>query len=167
MIVRRMKRPVLIRGFAALALGSAFFPCLATPKVSSEQVCVPLRAFVASVKAGETRKLAFHTSWGTSFRDSTDREIYAKRCIHSGYAPAEAVCAYLTEHGQIEFSGINAMQAIECLSSGTHFGPNFQLSTVDVEFSYGTEQRGSNVTIKFDEDSKLGGMVLSITAEGY
>jgi hypothetical protein len=36
-----------------------------------------------------------------------------------------------------------------------------------VSFSYGSEQRGSNVTILFDEDNKLGGMVLSIRADGY
>jgi hypothetical protein len=167
MNVQRMKKFILIRGFAAVVLGSAFFPCLAASRVSSEHMCVPLRAFVASVKAGETRKLEFHTSWGTGFKDSTDREIAAKRCIYNGYAPAEAVCDYLMDHEPIEFSDIEAKQAIECLSSGTHFGSQFRLHTADVDFSYGTERRGSNVTIQYDKDSKLGGMVLSITADGY
>ncbi|GLQ98172.1 hypothetical protein GCM10007863_25920 [Dyella mobilis] len=71
------------------------------------------------------------------------------------------------QHGQVEFAGNNALRAIECLSAGTHFADMLQLARVGVSFSYGTEERGSNVTIQYGEDNKLGGMVMTISADGY
>ncbi|TCV96388.1 hypothetical protein EC912_102739 [Luteibacter rhizovicinus] len=162
-----MKKIDLAEAFVAIGLSTAALSCQATTKPLKDQMCAPLRAFVASVKADETRKLEFHTSWGQNFKDSTDYAFLAKRCIHDSYAPAKAVCDHLMEYGAIEFSGNNATRAIACLSPGTHFGWPFQLDRVEVSFPYGSEQRGSNVTIQFDKDSELGGMVLKITADGY
>ena len=66
-----------------------------------------------------------------------------------------------------EFSGNNAEQALARLSKGTQFGPHVQLIQAEFSLSYGSDERGSNVTIKYNEDRGIGGMVLTITADGY
>ena len=71
------------------------------------------------------------------------------------------------EHGAVEFSGGNAKEAVSCLSRGTTFADMLQMGAGEFDFSYGTDNRGSNVTVKFGEDSQLGGRVLDITADGY
>ena len=134
-----------------------------------DSTCSRLREFVESVQPDETRSIQFHTNWGGNFKDSTDPTpvLYAKRCEHHQYPLAKAVCGSLMEHGAVEFSGGNAKEALSCLSRGTTFADMLQLGAGEFEFSYGTDDRGSNVTIKFGEDPKLGGMVLDITAAGY
>ena len=149
----------------ALTLIAASLPCQA--KDRADQMCAPLRAFVVSVKPDETRKLEFQTSWGANFKGSSEPALYAKSCVHDKYAPAKAACDYLMEHGAVEFSGNNAMRALSCLSPGTRFGNYVQLNQAEFSFSYGTDNRGSNITLKYGEDPKLGAMVLSITADGY
>jgi len=90
------------------------------------------------------------------------------RCMDGGYAPAHAVCDYFIKHGAVEFAGNNAERALACLLPGTRFGQNaLSLDALDVSFYYGTPQRGSNITLSFDQDPQMGGMVLSITAQGY
>jgi hypothetical protein len=130
-------------------------------------MCAPLRAFVASVQPQETKSLEFHTSRGQNFKDSPALAISAKRCVSHDYAPAHAICEYLMEYGQTEFSGNNAEQALACLSSGTHFGLYMQLNQAEFSFPYGSDDRGSSVTIQYGKDLKIGGMVLTITADGY
>jgi hypothetical protein len=144
------------------------FPCQAMANDQPDELCAPLRAFVASVKPDETKKIEFHTSWGGNFKDEKDNNvIYAKRCNDDGYAPAEAVCAYLMENGSVEFAGRNAKRALTCLSPGTTFAPKMALNRAEISFSYGTDERGSNVTLQLAEDAKIGGMVLTISADGY
>lgn len=150
---------VLGLGFLALAAGHA--------AAAEDGLCKPLRTFIASVKRDETRVLKFHTSWGSNFKDDAEPAFSAKRCDHGGYEPAKAVCEYLMEHGATEFSGNNAKAAISCLSSQTRFAAGMQIHAVSVSFSVGTENRGSLVDVEFTEDVALGGMVLSITADGY
>lgn len=132
-----------------------------------DKLCTPLKAFVASVKIDESKTIEFHTSWGSNFNDTKDAAIFAKRCIHYDFAPAKDVCTYLMEHGAVEFAGNNAKRALACLSPSTTFGPHVSLAHGEFDLSYGSEDRGSNVTIKFDEDAKIGGMVMTITANGY
>lgn len=148
-------------------LAAAMLSRQAAAKASADPMCAPLRAFVASVKRQEIRSLEFHTSWGQNFKNSSTPAIYAKRCVSHDYAPADAICGYLLEHGAIEFAGNNAEQALACLSSGTRFGLYMQLNQAAFSFSYGSDERGSNVTIQFGQDLKIGGMVLTITADGY
>lgn len=153
----------------AVALAIVGPPCLGASKAKGEPLCSPLRAFVASVKKGESRTLEFRTSWGSDFKDSSSQGyvLAAKRCTFSSYEPARSVCDYLMDHGAIEFSGNNARDAIACLAPATQFSPRVRLDRVDVSFYYGTESRGSNIEISFAEDSKIGGMVLTVKAEGY
>lgn len=147
---------------------SALAASLASPvAVGSDDLCKPLRAFVKSIEPDETRSIEFHTSWGTNFKDSPDSAIYAKRCIYHGYAEAEPVCENLMEHGLVEFSDKNAQEMITCLSPKTKFASPFSLSKIEVDFSYGTKDRGSLIEISFDVDQDLGGMVLKIRADGY
>ncbi len=131
-------------------------------------LCGPLRKFVESVAPNQLKTLEFHTSWGSDFKDSGgEPTIAAKRCIHNGYGPAKAVCAYLMQHGATEFAGNNAKDALVCLSRQTHFADRLVLDEIEISLPYGTEQRGSRVEIKFVPDEQLGGMVLSITARSY
>jgi hypothetical protein len=111
--------------------------------------------------------LKFHTSWGSNFKDDEEPVLFAKRCDHGDFDPAKTVCDYLMKHGATEFSGNNAKAAISCLSSQTRIAPGMQVHAISVSFSVGTEDKGSLVDVEFSEDASLGGMVLSITADGY
>jgi hypothetical protein len=134
----------------------------------ADGLCGSLRKFVESVRPDESRTLEFHTSWGSDFKDSDgEPAVSAKRCIHNGYEPAKAVCSYFMENGAVEFSGNNAKRAVMCLSQKTNFADRLVLDGIELSLTYGTDDRGSHVDIKFSADEKLGGMVLSITARGY
>lgn len=91
----------------------------------------------------------------------------AKRCEHHGYGPAKVVCSYLITNGATEFSDNNAKAAVECLSTKTQFAPLTQLNTLSISFQYGTETRGALVDVNYSQDKELGGMVLSVVAQGY
>lgn len=164
---KAMLKLAFTKAVTLVLLSSLLLPGEALARNPHDPFCLFLRGFVASVKKDETRSIEFHTTWGGGFKGSGKNVIFEKRCLDNGFAPAKAVCDYLMEHGQIEFAGNNALRAIECLSSDTHFGDLLQLSRIETEFSYGTAQRGSNVTVQFVQDSELGGMVLNITADGY
>jgi hypothetical protein len=129
-----------------------------------------LREFVASVKPDETRSFAFRTSWGDTFKDEAKGPVpfvlYSKRCEHHEYAPAKAVCAYLMEHGSVEFADGNFKQAVNCLSKESRLEGVWFESAV-LSLNYGTEDRGANVDIELAEDPEVGGMVLRVTANGY
>ncbi|BFI97131.1 MAG: hypothetical protein RSP_26410 [Rhodanobacter sp.] len=71
------------------------------------------------------------------------------------------------KHGAIEFAGSNAMQVISCLSPHTSFAEGMNLNQGSFNFSYGTPDRGGNVSVTFEEDRQLGGTVLRISADGY
>ena len=153
----------------AMAFALAAIPCLGALGFKGDPLCSPLRTFVASVKKDESRTLEFRTSWGTDFKDSPSpgNVFAARRCMFSDYDPARSACDYLMEHGAIEFSGNNAKRAIVCLAPTMRFPSGMSLDRIDVSFYYGTESRGSNVQITFAEDRTIGGMVLTIKADGY
>ncbi|MFT3763892.1 MAG: hypothetical protein QM761_15025 [Pseudoxanthomonas sp.] len=129
--------------------------------------CNALRAFVVSVQPGETREFTFRTSWGANFKDATEPAIFAKRCEHEGYAQAEKVCEYLTEHGSVEFAGVNVKSAISCLSPKTGFDPRLDINAADFHFRYGSDDRGALINVTFKEDPALGGMAFRLVADGY
>ena len=87
--------------------------------------------------------------------------------MHFNFGPAKGVCAYLMENGATEFAGNNAKDAIRCLSKTTRFADRLMLDGIQISFSYGSDDRGSNIDLQYSEDPHLGGMVLSITARGY
>lgn len=158
-----MKNPF---AFILLVAAIASFPEASAG--SGDPLCRPLRGFVSSVRPGEAREFVFHTRWGGGFNDSPGEQvIYAKRCIHNGYAPAKAVCEYLMDHGAVEFSGNNVKRALVCLSPGTHFANQVELNQGAFSLSYGSQKRGSLLAVEFKEDVDIGGMVMSIKAEGY
>jgi hypothetical protein len=156
-----MKARALALGFGVIALSANF------PAAAEDGLCKSLRSFIASVKPNETHVLRFRTSWGSNFNDEAEPAISAKRCEHGGYDPAKAVCDYLMAHGATEFSGNNAKSAVSCLSKHTRLAAGMQINSISVSFSVGTESRGSLVDIDFVSDAEIGGMVLSITADGY
>ncbi len=134
---------------------------------SSDPMCAPLRAFIASIKPDENRAFTFHTSWGGNFKDSSEEVIFAKRCNHDGDPAAKLVCTYLMENGAVEFSGDNVMIAVACLSPGTRFSSGLELHSVRLSVQYGTDNRGSHVKIEYGEDHQLGGMAFHLSAAGY
>ena len=150
----------------AMTLALACLPAQ-TAIAKSDPLCAPLRAFVDSVKPDETQTFEFHTSWGSNFKDSTESAIFAKRCNHFGYGPAELVCAYLMEHGATEFSDNNLKRAVMCLSPKTRLDSGLSVSDVVISFTYGSDDRGSDITLEYSEDAQIGGMVLKLTADGY
>ena len=154
-----------ISAVAALVLTLSPFGVLTAGE--ADPLCKPLKAFVASVGPEESRELAFHTSWGSNFKTASEPAIFAKQCVHHGYEPAAAACAALMAHGLVEFSNLNARDAIACLSPGTRWGKHLTLDTGSFSLQYGSGDRGSNVTVVYKEDSEMGGMVLRVVAEGY
>lgn len=150
--------PVLLLAAAGLGTASAAEP---------DTLCEPLRAFVASVEPGQTHELTFHTIWGSNFKNEPNDAIAARSCEHRGYAPAKPPCLVLMAHGAIEFSGVNVQRALVCLAPDTHFGRTVQMRTGTFTLRYGTEHRGSNVTIEHTPDLDMGGMVLRVQARGY
>ena len=131
------------------------------------ELCRVLRAFAKSVPPGETRELTFRTSWGTDFKDATGTAIFAKRCEHGGYSFAQKVCAYLMQHGSIEFTGETVKDSISCFSRKTRFDPFFRLNEGKFSFSYGTDHRGARIDISFGADKAIGGMAFLLVADGY
>jgi hypothetical protein len=156
-----MKSGAVVLAVGAIALAASH------SAAAEVDLCKPLRSFIASVKPDKTRVLRFHTSWGSNFKDDEEPAFFAKRCDHGGYEPAKAVCEYLMKQGATEFSGNNAKAAISCLSTRTRIAAGMQIHAVSVSFSVGTENRGKLVQVEFTEDVDLGGMVLSITVDGY
>ncbi|QNH10992.1 hypothetical protein [Xanthomonas sp. SI] len=138
-----------------------------TAIAKTDPLCAPLRAFVQSVKPDESKSFEFHTSWGGNFKDSAEPAIFAKRCNHFGYDPAQPLCAYLMEHGSIEFSDNNFKRAVMCLSSKTRLDSGLSVSEATISVSYGNDERGAHVSLEFAEDTQVGGMVLKVTADGY
>jgi len=143
--------------------------CLPTQanRAKTDPLCAPLRAFIESVKSDETRTLEFHTSWGAHFKDSTEPAIFAKRCNHFGYGQAEAVCSSLMESGSIEFAGSNLKRAVMCLSPKTRLDSGLSVSSAAISLSYGSPDRGANVSLELSEDTQIGGMVLKLAADGF
>jgi hypothetical protein len=137
------------------------------PVNAADTLCAPLRKFVESVKPHESKTIIFRTSWGAEFKDSEEPALVEKRCQHDGYDPAKLVCTEFMAHGSTEFAGTNARSAISCLSRDTRFAPRLSVHVIAVSFSYGTDDRGSLVEISLAEDDVVGGMALTITAEGY
>jgi len=152
----------------SIPVGAGLFVATSPAGAAVPDLCGPLRHFVQSVKPGKTRRLEFHTSWGGDFKDSASADtVSARRCIHFNYGPAKEVCAYLMEYGVTEFAGNNAKDAVSCLSKTTRFADRLVLDRIQISFSYGSDERGSNIDLQYSEDHHLGGMVLSITASGY
>jgi hypothetical protein len=146
-----------------------FATALPTPAAiaKSDPVCAPLRAFVASVGKDDKRTLEFHTSWGSNFKNDPEPAIAAKQCIHGNYAPAQAACAKLMEHGATEFAGYNFRRALLCLSPKTRLDRGVSFQRAQVQLTYGDEHRGGIVDMDLVEDETLGGMVLKIAVDGY
>lgn len=142
-------------------------PLRAAGGPTHDSLCKPLRAFAESVAAGQTQSLEFHTVWGGDFESATARTLYAKQCIDHGYPSAKAVCNFLMQHGAIEFAGNNAINVVSCLSPATHFASPVRLDGLDMSFSVGTPNRGSNITVSYRAATKMRGMVMVITAAGY
>lgn len=152
---------------AAVALLATISSGKTAAKSSADPICAPLKAFITSIGPDETRTLEFHTSWGSGFKGSAANVFAERNCMHFGYAPAEPICKVLMEHSSIEFPGLNALRALACLSTDAKAGELGQLHRIEIEFRYGSDNRGSNVTIKLDEDKNVGGMVMFVTGEGY
>jgi hypothetical protein len=139
---------------------------VSSPAMAANGLCKPLRAFAASVKPDEEHVIKFKTIWGGGFKGSDPDTLSEKACDHNAYEPARAVCAYLMESGAVEFSGLNAMSAIECLSPRTRFAKG-RLHSIAYSVSFGTDDRGAQMDIDYSWDEQLGAMVLSIKANGY
>lgn len=134
---------------------------------AAESPCVPLHEFVASVPAGESRELVFHTIWGANFKDTDEEAIHSRRCEHAGYAPAGKVCDYLMDNGSVEFADRNVKDLLACLSEGSRIAYDVTINSASFSLTTGEGDRASAVDISYGEDREIGGMVLRIRVEGY
>jgi hypothetical protein len=134
--------------------------------LAADDLCAPLREFAVSVKAGERRAVRFYTIWGSNFRDREQAVTGAKRCEFDGYEPARAVCVHLMKSGYIEFAGENAKQAIECFSRKNRFDIQTRVYAISVGIPVERTGGVSRIDIDLQKNEELGGMVLTITANG-
>lgn len=162
--MHRKAFPLLVM-LAVLPIGAWASP----PK--SDGMCAPLRQFVLSVRADETKSVEFHTSWLSPFKDMTHATVGVfRRCNAHGYEPGKLLCNYLlgSKNTAVEFAGNNVKRALMCLSPGTRFGPHYLLlESAEFQLNYGPPQHGAGVTLKFGTDTEVGGAVFVITARGY
>lgn len=139
--------------------------------IAADPVCTPLRTFVESVQPKDSKTLDFRTSWGRDFKDATpdpgEIVLGAKRCEHHDDALAKAACDVLMDEFVIEFAGENFKRVVECLSRKTRFGDRLMVDYGAVSLTYGNDDDGAIVTIAFDDDEKVGGMLLKIATDGY
>lgn len=156
--------------WVAIAVIAASVAAVARPAAvrdSEDPICAALRSFAGSVKAGEPKTVEFRTAWGGGFKGTKESVLFEKRCEDFDYGPGADVCQSLMKHGNVEFSGNNPLRAITCLSPAFQVKQAYRLSRIDIEIPYGSDEHGSTVTIKFDDDKEVGGELLSITAVGY
>jgi hypothetical protein len=154
--------------FYVVAVSSGAIPIQADARPFADQLCAPLKAFVASVKPGKTQTLEFETAWFTHLTGSADTGVIGKSCDHHGYNPARVACASLLKYSSTEFAGLNAMRVIMCLSPGTHFAPFAQLDQIALDFSYGYSNRGQNVSVKLGKAAAADDpRVMKLEVEGY
>jgi hypothetical protein len=152
---------------AAVALTLLVLPSQARSEADS--LCAPLREFAAAVGPDEHREIVFRTSWGGGFKDDpgAKNSISSKRCEHGGYDKAKVVCGVLMEDASVEFGNVNTMRAVVCISPDIHFPRYIEFEHGEFSLNYGTEDRGANISISFEDDPKIGGAVLRIIADGY
>ena len=155
-----------VRALTLLFASAGLVACASLPHATDE-MCASVLDFAESIGPDDVRSITFHTSWGGNFRDDPEPAIFAKRCVHEDYAPAEAVCAYLMQHGATEFSGNNVERMLSCLAPRTRFGSSIDLNEGQFSVRFGTPDRGSHISIEFREDLEIGGMVLRVKADGY
>lgn len=149
---------------AVLMMGVAAQPSFAADK----RLCDPLKFFVHSVHAGETRKIVFNAIWGSSFKtsDQTGFSLGEKACAHDGYKPAKPFCAALVQIGSMEFPGGNAEEVVECLTGEAHKRGLF-LAKIDATITVGNGDKGQEVHLVLGDDPVRGGSVMTISVDGY
>lgn len=151
-----------------LAFSSGAVPIHANARPVADQLCAPLKAFVASVNPGKTQTLEFETAWFTHLTGPADRGVIGKSCNHHGYAPARVACISLLKYGSTEFAGLNAMRVIMCLSPSTRFAPFVQLDQIVLGFSYGSSDRGQNVSVELEKAAAVNEpRIMKIEVDGY
>jgi hypothetical protein len=166
-MAKPLTRSVAVLLFS-LSVSASVFAAHAASRVPTDDLCAPIKAFVASVKPRETRMLGFETSWFNRSTSATGLGLIGRSCHHEGYEPAKVACAALLEHASTEFAGINAMRVIMCLSPGTRFAPQTELGYIAFDLSYGSSNRGQNVSVvlekpKAAEDPRM----MTIEVDGY
>ncbi|MBB3797081.1 hypothetical protein FHY17_001309 [Xanthomonas arboricola] len=153
--------------FVYAAVPAILLAAVATAHAApAAELCEVLRAFVGAVQPGQTRSFAFHTSWGTNFKHAQEQALSAKRCEHGGDPAAQAVCAYLMQHGQTELADATVMDSVACLSSGTTFDSSLRLHHAELSFRHEAINAGATVTVTFGEETEQGGRVFRLQAEG-
>jgi hypothetical protein len=159
-----MRHERLLGLLAVLMAGIAAQPSSAADK----RLCDPLKSFVHSVNAGETRKVVFNAIWGSSFKTSDQTKFFLgeKACTHDGCKPAKPFCTALVQVGSMEFPGGNADEVVQCLTGGAHKGRLF-LAKIDATIAVGNDDKGQEVHLVLDDDPVRGGSVMTISVTGY
>lgn len=87
--------------------------CATDPERATDQMCAQLAAFAAATQPGQRHEVVLRGGWG----GDTANVLKTHDCRHSGYAPAQALCAYLLPNTSWEFGHYNAKEAAACLDS--------------------------------------------------
>ena len=134
----------------------------------ADPLCEFLQEFVSSVSPNETREVIFNTAWGENFKDTNENTFGPqKRCTHSNYGPARALCSYLIEHGAAEFPGNNLKRTITCLSPKTTIDRELSLIDAEIHLYYGDKNSGASVQLSLKNDQTIGGTAMKIHVKGY
>lgn len=134
--------------------------------LAADDLCEPLRQFADSVTRGETRAIRFHTIWGSNFKDRGQPANGAKRCDFEGYEPGRTLCQYLMENGSLQFPGESVKQAMHCLSRKNRLDMNIRVYAISVGVPYEMKGGIGRIDIDLHKNEELGGVTLTITANG-
>ena len=147
---------------------------LATPAWTAARVdplCAPMRTFLTAIKPDTSRVITLHSTWGGGFRrpDGTSDKgaMWAMQCENHDFKPARTLCLALLKTSSREFPGSTVVRLLACISPRTRLPTSTMINSVDLDMQFGSDNRGANINIKLGEDPKLGGSVLTVTADAY
>lgn len=129
-------------------------------------LCAEVRAFLASVKPDETRKITLRTFWGAK-EDGDSIVLGSKTCEHHDYGPGKRLCAYLLQDSSTEFAGYNAKRILNCLAPRPGISEALDIHSGSFSTTFGSPNRGALVDLELAPDEGHGEMTLLLKADGY
>ena len=87
--------------------------CSTGAMTGQDKMCAEIAKFASMTVAGESHSVVLRGGWGGDEPNS----LMTHDCRYSGYAPGDALCAYLVPNTSWEFGHYNARRAAACLDS--------------------------------------------------
>jgi hypothetical protein len=107
-------------GAAVVALIVALTGCASSLHAATEPdaICREIADLANASSDGLLHQVRLMNDWGGLYCSSGPDEvaIACKACNHDAYGPGKRLCGYLMENTSTEFSGLNFIRVLRCLS---------------------------------------------------